>query len=80
MLVNRRHARFTGSRSWYNAPVGEDVNKRSVYAYSTDLATWTAPSVLFDTFTQVSAVTGVIRRCVGALRPCAVTTCCDRVL
>ena len=38
--------------SWYNAPVGEDVNKRSVYAHSTDLVTWTTPTVLFGTFNQ----------------------------
>lgn len=38
--------------SWYNAPIGEDVNKRSVYASSTNLHTWTAPAVLFPTFTQ----------------------------
>ena len=38
--------------SWYNAPVGEELNKRSVYSFSTDLKNWSAPAVLFPTFTQ----------------------------
>lgn len=38
--------------SWYNAPVGEMYNKRSVYATSADARSWSAPAVLFPTFTQ----------------------------
>ena len=38
--------------SWYNAPVGERDNKRSVYAHSVDAVHWSAPAVLFSTFTQ----------------------------
>jgi len=39
--------------SWYNAPVGEKYNKRSVYATSVDGGdTWSLPSVLFPVFTQ----------------------------
>eukprot|EP00040_Diaphanoeca_grandis_P007239 m.40167 g.40167 ORF g.40167 m.40167 type:complete len:572 (-) comp18405_c0_seq1:41-1756(-) len=38
--------------SWYNAPVGEDVNKRSVFATSDDGVTWSAPTVLFPTLTN----------------------------
>ena len=36
--------------SWYNAPVGELYDKRSVYATSTDLIHWSEPAVLFPTF------------------------------
>lgn len=38
--------------SWYNAPVGETQNKRSVYATASDVrGPWSAPAVLFPTFT-----------------------------
>ena len=39
--------------SWYNAPVGEAENKRSVYATATDVrGPWSPPQVLFPTFEQ----------------------------
>lgn len=38
--------------SWYNAPEGEDLNKRSVYATApTARGPWSTPMVLFPTFT-----------------------------
>ena len=38
--------------SWYNAPRGENVYKRSVFATSADGGeTWTAPVTLFENFT-----------------------------
>ena len=38
--------------SWYNAPVGEALNKRSVYATASNVrGPWSAPAVLFPTFT-----------------------------
>lgn len=38
--------------SWYNAPVGESLNKRSVYATASEVrGPWSAPAVLFPTFT-----------------------------
>ena len=39
--------------SWYNAPVGEETLKRSVFATATSVrGPWSAPQVLFPTFTQ----------------------------
>ena len=38
--------------SWYNAPVGEQLHKRSVYSTASDVrGPWSTPAVLFPTFT-----------------------------
>jgi hypothetical protein len=38
--------------SWYNSPVDESTNMRSVYATSADGAAWSAPQVLFPNLTH----------------------------